>query len=170
MTIRNLIDTIDLMEAALDTPLEFDQTGPDVFKFSFGSPNGELQRGHISVKKSYSPAEKDSERELDPYNEDAEIVVGHVLYTINDSYHGFNTKGYARRILSTVIACTQLWLEQNPDVEYIRYEGHSDPGAHNRPQVYHALTKMFANKLGYNIIGDGPAAGDTEASFLVRVK
>jgi hypothetical protein len=170
MTIRKLIDTIDLMEAALDTPLEFDQTSPDVFKFSFETPDGELQRGNISIKKSYSPAGKDSERQLDPYDEDEEIAVGHVLCTINDSFHGFNTKGYARRILSTVVACTHIWLEQNPEVEYIRYEGYSDPGALHRPQVYHALTNMFANKLGYKVIGDAPAAGDTEASFLIRVK
>lgn len=187
MTIRHLINTIDLMETTLDDPLDFKQSNRRVFEFNFPLPTGEVQYGKIFLDKETisehgitGADDVESRKDVDsPMSflaslmlaDDEEISYGYLHYRINETYTGFNTGGYARRILSTVIACTRIWVEQNPDVKYIMYNATADSGAKNRERVYQVLTKAFAEQLGYKIVVNGGAERpELDGTYLLRVR
>lgn len=187
MTLRHLINTIDLMETALTDPLDFEQVDRKSFQFSFNLPTGATKDGMIFIDKETitshgeidsdgAESRKDVESPLTMLAsfmmaDDEEISYGYLHYQIDKSYSGFNTGGHARRILSTVIACTRIWVEQNPDVKYIMYNATSDSGAQNRERVYQVLTKAFAEQLGYKIVINGGAERpELDGTYLLQVK
>jgi hypothetical protein len=179
--------TIDLMETALNDPLEFTQADRKSFQFSLDLPTGETKYGKIFIDKETisehgitGSDDTESRKDVDSpmsflasmmLSDDEEISYGYLHYKIAESYTGFNTGGQARRILSTVIACTRIWVDQNPDVKYIMYNATSDSGAQNRERVYQVLTKAFAEQLGYKVVVNGGAERpELAGTYLLQVK
>lgn len=178
MRMRELIDTIDLMETELNNPFPYQQTNENEFTFSFDL-HGAAQAGVIRIEKATVSGQGVSGKETDDpaallasmfLDDDEQVSYGYLHYKINDKYTGFNTGGNGRRILSTVIMCTKQWLEQNPDAKYIMFSGESDSGANNRPQVYQALTAMFAKKLGFKVVINGGDEGGLKGTYLLQVR
>jgi hypothetical protein len=142
----DIIDNIDLVEA-LDTPLEYKQTDPNVFEFVFDTPSGEKHSGMILFHKNSS-------------------TYASLLYEINGSFDGFNTEGFARKILSTVIASALVWIKQNPKIIHIGYSADKDDGTNDRRRVYQSLTQQLSKKYGFAVAKNDPSSGE----YIVQVR
>jgi len=142
----DIIDNIDLVEA-LDTPLEYKQTDSNIFEFAFETPSGEKHTGMILFHKNRSN-------------------YATLLYEINDSFDGFNTEGFARKILSTVIACALVWIKQNPKIMYVGYSAAKDDGTNDRRGVYQSLTQQLSRRYGFAVVKNDPSSGE----YIVQVR
>ncbi len=142
----DIIDNIDLVEA-LDTPLEYKQTDPNIFEFAFDTPSGEQHSGMVLFHRNKSN-------------------YATLIYEINDSFDGFNTEGFARKILSTVIASALDWIKQNPKVIYIGYSADKDDGTNDRRRVYQSLTQQLSKKYGFAVVKNDPSSGE----YIVQVR
>ena len=175
MTMRQLINTIDLMETSLDEPLEFEQTAPNKFDAFFEIPNEKKHHLEIMIDKASATGDGISgKNEDDPVSmmaalyldPDENINYGYLHYTIDGKYTGFDIKGFIRPVFSTVITCTKLWLDQNSDVKYLVYSGENDEGAQNRQRAYQALTATFAKKFGFKVVSNNPDVG----TYILQVR
>jgi hypothetical protein len=132
---------------ALDTPLEYKQTDPNIFEFSFDTPSGEKHSGMVLFHRNKSN-------------------YATLIYEINDSFDGFNTEGFARKILSTVIACALVWIKQNPKIMYIGYSAAKDDGTNDRRGVYQSLTRQLSKRYGFKVVTNDPSSGE----YIVQVR
>jgi hypothetical protein len=142
----DIIDNIDLVEA-LDTPLEYKQTDPNIFEFSFDTPSGEKHSGMVLFHRNKSN-------------------YATLIYEINESFDGFNTEGFARKILSTVIASALDWIKQNPKIMYIGYSAAKDDGTNDRRGVYQSLTRQLSKRYGFKVVTNDPSSGE----YIVQVR
>ena len=142
----DLIDNIDLVES-LATPLDYKQTDPNVFEFNFDTPSGAKHSGMVLFHKNSS-------------------TYASLLYEINGSFDGFDTEGFARRILSTVIACALVWIKQNPKIIHIGYSASKDDGTNDRRRVYQSLTQQLSRRYGFYVAKNDPSTGE----YVVQVR
>lgn len=142
----DIIDNIDLVES-LATPLDYKQANSNIFEFEFDTPSGVKHAGMILFHKNSS-------------------TYASLLYEINGSFGGFNTEGFARRILSTVIACALEWIKQNPKITHIGYSASKDDGTNDRRRVYQSLTQQLSKKYGFGVIENDPTSGE----YIVQVR
>lgn len=142
----DLIDNIDLVES-LATPLDYKQTDQHQFEFQFDTPSGAKHTGMILFHKNSS-------------------TYASLLYEINGSFDGFNTEGFAHRILSTVIACTLVWIKQNPKIIHIGYSADQDDGTNDRRRVYQSLTQQLSRRYGFKVVTNDPSSGE----YIVQVR
>ena len=173
---RELIDTIDLMETDLNTPLEYKETSPGVYFFSFRTPDGKFHLGEVSLDEgTTSPRRGTTERS--PFNERITTIIdstedvyyGYLQYSIDDDFRGFNTQGFARQILSTVVACTMDWLKKHPSVPYLVYTAASNDGTNDRPGAYRALSHLMSKKYGFKAFSDVTGTSK-ESMFVMQVR
>jgi hypothetical protein len=142
----DIIDNLDLVEA-LDTPLAYKQTDSNIFEFSFDTPSGAKHNGMVLFHKNRS-------------------TYATLLYEINESFDGFNTEGFARKILSTVIACALVWIKQNPKIIHIGYSADKDDGTNDRRGVYQSLTQQLSRRYGFKVVTNDPSSGE----YIVQVR
>lgn len=143
MSMRQLINIID---ESLETPFEYQQITPNIFKFQFQTPDDQQHDGQI----------------LFHVIEPTRVVL---LYEVNESFEGFNTQGFARQILSTVVTCAITWIKQNPKVKYMQYSAAKDDGTNNRRGVYKLLTNSLTKKYGFKVIVNNPGMG----KYLIQI-
>lgn len=157
---RELIDTIDLMETDLNTPLEFKETMPGIYFFSFRTPDGVFHYGEVSLDEGTTRPVRGRERSeannsiLKFLNSQDDVEFGYLMYSIDNEFTGFNTQGFARQILSTVVACTMDWLKKHPSIQYIVYTAASNDGTNNRPSAYRALSHLMTKKYGFKAFSE----------------
>lgn len=173
---RDLIELVDLMETDLNTPLEFMETMPGKYFFSFDTPDGKLHTGEVSLNTgSTKPIRADGRRSkltndiITTLNATNDVEFGYLEYAIDEHFRGFNTQGFARRILSTVVSATLDWIKKHPSIKYIVYTAATNDGTNNRPAVYQALSALMSKKYGFNIISNNPSRGQ-EGLFILQVK
>lgn len=149
MSMRHLINIIDesSIDESLETPFEYKQVDPNIFKFQFETPDKQKHEGQVLFHKH-----------------EANRAV--LLYEVNGSFEGFNTQGFARQILSTVVTCALTWVKQNPQVQYIQYTAEKDDGTNNRRGVYKLLTNTLCKKYGFKVVINNPGMG----KYMIQVR
>lgn len=175
MSMRELIDTIDLMETDLNTPLEYKEISPGSYFFSFRTPDGKFHHGEVSLDEGTTRPRRDRERSafsnriLTFLNSQDDVEFGFLMYSIDEDFRGFNTQGFARQILSTVVACTLDWLKKHPSIQYLVYTAASNDGTNNRPSAYRALSHLMTKKYGFKAFSEITGT-NKESLFALQVR
>lgn len=176
MSMRELIDTVDLMETDLDNPLDYKEISPGSYFFSFRTPDRNFHHGEVSLDEGTTRPRRGTEQRS-PFNERITTIIdstedvyyGYLQYSIDEEFRGFNTQGFARQILSTVVACTLDWLKKHPSVPYLVYTAASNDGTNNRPGAYRALSHLMTKKYGFKAFSDVTGTSK-ESMFVLRVR
>lgn len=175
MSMRDLIDTIDLMETDLSRPLPFQETMPGMYFFSFRTPDGKLHTGEIALEEGSTKPSRIGHRStlsndiLTLIDSTKDVEFGYLQYSIDDEFLGFNTQGFARQILSTVVAATLDWLRKNPRIQYLIYTAATNDGTNNRPSAYQALSLLMSRKYGFKVFSNNPKRGKS-GTYVLQVR
>lgn len=171
---RELIETIDLMETDLNRPLKFKETLPGTYFFSFTTPNGKVHVGEVALDEMSTKPYRGNQSEfqqtiLTLIDSTEDVELGYLQYSIDDDFTGFDTQGYARQILSTVIAAAMDWLKKHPRIKYLTYTAAKNDGTNNRPSVYHALSHLMSKKYGFKAFSNNPKLNQT-GTYVLQVR
>jgi hypothetical protein len=176
MSMRELIDTIELMETDLDNPFDYKETSPGSYFFSYRTPDGKFYHGEVALDEGTTKPRRGvtnhspfNNRILTLIDSTDDVEYGYLQYSIDQEFRGFNTQGFARQILSTVIACTLDWLEQHPRIGYLVYTAAANDNTNNRPGAYRALSHLMAKKYGFKAFSETTGIHN-EYMFVMQVR
>lgn len=175
MLISELLDT-NLTETALNTPLDYNETSPGSYFFSFRTPsNNRFRYGEIALDEGTTRPRRGFDRSefnnriLTLIDSADDVNYGYLQYSIDEEFHGFNTQGFARQILSTVIACTLDWLKKHPSIQYLVYTAATNDGTNDRPGAYRALSHLMTKQYGFKAFSD-VTGSSKESLFVLQVR